>query len=109
MFKDMNLENLKFIADGTVDAAFRQHLKRAIEDCEDRCGDGKARKVLLALHISPVVLQDGGVTEVSIEAKVKSTVPDHISRPVECKVKQGGRAMFNDLSQDNPNQMTIDQ
>lgn len=109
MFKKLTLENLQFIADGSVSAAFQHHLKRAVEDCDDRPGDKKPRKVTLELLVTPVVLQDGSTTDVSVESYVKSSVPPHISRPVECKVKQGGKAVFNDLSQDNPNQMTIDQ
>lgn len=109
MFRSVTLENLQHIADGSVSMAFQRHIARAVEDCEDRPGDKKSRKVTLELEIVPVQLQDGSVTEVSMEAKVKSSVPAHVSRPIECKVKQGGKAVFNDLSQDNPNQMTIDE
>ena len=107
MLMELNLENVKHMADGTIAQAFQVHMKRAISDAEDRPGDKKSRKVTLEFEVTPVVLQDGAVTEVQIEAKVKSTVPPHVSRPVECKIKQGGRAAFNDLSQDNVHQKTI--
>ena len=108
-FREISLENVKHMADGTIDAAFQQHVKRAVADCEDRPGDKKPRKVTLTFLMTPVMLQDGNVTDVQVEAVVKSSVPDHLSRPVECRVKAQGRAVFNDLSQDNPHQKTIDQ
>ena len=107
--KNLSLESLKDFADGTVEASFNRHLKRAIEDCDDRAGDSKARKVTIEVLLSPQQLQDGSTCNIKAECKIKSSVPDHISRPIECRIKQGGKAVFNDLSPDNPDQMTLDQ
>lgn len=107
--RELSLGNLKHIAGGTVDAAFQHHLKRAIADCEDRPGDKTARAVVLTINVTPVMLQDGAATDVRTECVVKSTVPPHISKPTECRVKHGGRAAFNDLSENNVDQMTIDE
>ena len=107
--KNLSLEALQDFADGTVAVSFNQHLKRAINDCDDRPGDSKARKVTLEVMITPQQLQDGNACNITTECKVKSSVPDHISRPIECRIKQGGKAVFNDMSPDNPDQMTIDQ
>lgn len=107
--RDLSLGNLQHIAGGTVDAAFQRHLKRAIEDCEDRPGDKTARQVTLTVNVKPIMLQDGAASDVMIECVAKSTVPPHISKPTECRVKHGGKAVFNDLSESNVDQMTIDE
>ncbi len=109
MLKNLDLPGLADFADGTVDAAFAQHVKRAIVDCEDRPGDKKPRKVTITANIVPVVMQDGAVTDVCVDCEVSSTVPKHVSKSVECRIKQGGRAIFNDMSNANVDQMTIDE
>lgn len=109
MLTRVNLASVEAMADGTISAAFDSHMARAVLDCEDRPGDNKPRKVVLEMEVKPVMLQGGSVTEVVIEAKVKCTIPAHVSRPIECKIKDGGKAVFNDLSQSNVNQKTIDQ
>lgn len=109
MLRELSLESLGFVAGGTVDAAFAHHLRRAVADCEDRSGDTKPRKVTLTVNVSPVVLQDGACTDCAIECEVTSTVPKHVSKPVECRIKAGGRALFNDLSEHSVDQMTIDE
>jgi hypothetical protein len=107
--RDLNLQGLAHIDGGRVDVAFNRHLRRAIEDCEDRPGDRNARKVVLTAILRPVCLQDGAVTDVNAEFEIASSVPKHISRTVECRIKANGRAIFNDLSEDDVEQMTIDE
>lgn len=109
MLRELDLEGLAEFAGGTVDAAFRHHVKRAILDCEDRPGEKKPRTITLSLKVVPVILQEGAVTDVQADCEVTSSVPKHVSRTVECRIKQGGRAIYNDLSEDNVDQMTIDE
>lgn len=109
MLRELNLEGLSHFADGTVDASFARHVKRAILDCEDRPGEKKARTITLVVNIVPVVLQEGAVIDTNVDCTVKSSVPDHISKTVECRLKQGGRALFNDMSADHVDQRTIDE
>ena len=109
MLRELNLEGLSHIAGGTVDAAFSKHVKRAIMDCEDRPGDKNARTISLVVKVTPVILQDGAITDVQIERDVASAVPKHVSKTVECRVKAGGRALFNDLSEADYDQRTIDE
>ena len=92
MLREFNLSNVEHMADGTIAAVFDVHMARAIADAEDHPGNKKGRKVILELEVTPVVLQDGAVTEVEIEAKVKSSVPAHVSRPIECEIKIVERA-----------------
>jgi hypothetical protein len=107
--RELNLEGLAMIDGGRVDAAVNHHLTRAIADCEDRPGDKTARKVVLTMLVKPVMLQDGAVTDASVECEVSSTVPKHVSKTVDCRLKQGHRAIFNDMSENNVDQMTIDE
>jgi len=109
MLTELNLQSLASIDEGRVDKAFARHLKRAIQDCEDRPGDKKPRKITVTALVSPIMLQDGAVSNVSVECEISSTVPKHVSRLVECTVKHGGRALFNDLSEDDIKQRTIDE
>jgi hypothetical protein len=106
--RELNLEGLSTIAGGKVDAAINQQLKRAISDCEDRPGDKNARKVVLTMLVRPVMYQDGAVTDVNVECEVTSSIPKYISKPVDCRIKSGQRAIFNDMAEDNVDQMTID-
>jgi len=107
--RDLSLGSIQHVAGGTVDATFQQQLKRVIEDCGDRPGEKKARQVILIVNVTPIMLQDGAAYDVSTDYEIKSTIPTFISRPVECRVKTGGRAIFNDLSEGNVDQMTIDE
>jgi hypothetical protein len=107
--RELNLEGLSTIDGGRVDAAVNRHLKRAIADCEDRPGDKTPRKVVLTMLVRPVMLQDGAVTDVNVECEVSSTVPKHVSKPVDCRIKNGQRAVFNDMSEGDVDQMTIDE
>lgn len=107
--RELNLDGLSTIAGGKVDAAVNQQIRRAIGDCEDRPGDKNPRKVILTMLVRPVMYQDGAVTDVNVECEVSSSIPKYISKPVDCLIKAGQRAIFNDLSEDDVDQMTIDQ
>ena len=107
--RELTLESLQEIGGGTVAAAFQHHIKRCLIDCEDRPGDKSAREITLTVMVKPDVGQDGQINNVSTEYKVHSKVPAHVSRPVVCQLKHGGRAAFNDLSPADPNQHTIDE
>lgn len=109
MIRELTLNGLSKVDGGRVDEVFRRHLSRAIADCEDRPGDKTKRVVQIAVLITPDVQQDGAVTDVNIECEVSSKVPKHISRTINCAVRSNGRAVFNDLSQDDIDQRTLDE
>lgn len=109
MIREMQLGELPHADGGRVDAAFSWHMKRAIEDCEDRPGDKSKRYVLIRMVVTPVLLQDGAVTDCNIECEVSSAIPKHVSRPINCRIKSGGRAVFNDMSEGDVDQKTLDQ
>ena len=96
---------------GKVSIAFNRHLRKAIGDCEDRPGDTTARKVTVELEIKPV-MEDGSV-DVIVLAKIKGKIPDHVSSGTRCQLRTldnatGKVAAFNDMSEDNPRQRTVD-
>lgn len=103
------LEAIGRFQGGAVNAQFVRQMKRAIDDCDDRPGDDKTRKVILTVEMKPIPQGHGHAPHVEMVARVKSSVPDHVSRPVEAKVLHGGDAAFNDLSESNVDQQTIDQ
>lgn len=107
--RELNLDGMTDFAGGSVEAIFNRHVQRAIADCEDRPGEKKPRKVTLTANIMPVILQEGGITDVAVDCEVTCAIPKHISKTVDCRVKVGGRAIFNDMSEDDVDQMTIDE
>lgn len=111
MRKRFQVDGLTAVGDmdgGRVDEAVKLHIRRAIEDCEDRPGEDKVRKVTLEVAIKPVSRQDGATCDIELEAKVKSAIPNHVSAPTTARVLHGGDAWFNDMSEDAPDQRTID-
>lgn len=94
---------------GRIDEAFKLHMRRAILDCDDRPFEEKARKLTLQIEVKPIARQDGAATDVEIVVQAKSSVPNHVSQAVSARVLHGGDAWFNDLSQGNPDQLTIDE
>lgn len=108
-FQKEGLAAIGAIDGGIVNAAVKKHLARAIEDCDDRPYEEKARKVTVQIEVKPVTRQDGATCEVEVTTQIKSTIPTHVANPITARVSGRSDAWFNDLSQDNPDQLTIDQ
>lgn len=94
---------------GRIHEAFAAELRRVVLDCDDRPADGKARKVLLQLDVVPVIDDQGNLDSVKGAFQIKSTVPQRRSKVYSFGVREGGKLVFNDLSEDNINQRTIDE
>ena len=109
MLHEVKLETLQHAASGTVDAAFASHIKRVSEDCYDRPGCANPREVSLLVKVTPVIDEGGMCETVKMEIEVSSKVPKHVSRPIDCGVRKGGKLVFNDLSEDDVHQKTIDE
>jgi hypothetical protein len=93
---------------GRIHEAFMAELKRVALDCEDRPGDDKVRKVSLELHVEPVIAEDGQLDSLSGKFHVTSTVPKRRSKAYSFGFRKGGRLVFNDLSDDDIHQKTIE-
>lgn len=97
------------IGGGQIAAAVGTLMRRVITDCDDRPYEEKPRKLVIEVAMAPVVRQDGATTDIEITGCVKTSVPTHKSDPVSARLVVGGDAWFNDLSEDNPDQRTIDE
>lgn len=109
MLHEVKLDTLQHAASGTVDAAFAAHIKRVSEDCYDRPGCVSAREVQLLVKVTPCIDDNGLCETTKMEIEVSSKVPKHVSRPIDCGLRKGGKMVFNDLSEGDVHQKTIDE
>lgn len=93
---------------GRISAAFGAELRRVAVDCDDRPNDDKPRKVTLTLELSPQPDEDGHLASIRGKFHITSTVPKRRSRVYDFGFRNGGQLVFNDLSDDNINQRTIE-
>lgn len=93
---------------GRIHEAFMAELRRVALDCEDRPADGKTRKVTLELHVEPVTDEHGQLDSLSGKFHVTSSVPKRRSKSYSFGFRKGGRLVFNDLSDDDIHQRTIE-
>lgn len=99
MLHELKLETLKDAASGTVDEAFQTHIKRVAEDCYDRPGSKAVRTVTLLVKLTPIVDEKGLCESVKTEVEIASAIPKHISRPIPCGLRKGGKLVFDDMEQ----------
>lgn len=113
MLHPLTLENVALIDGGRIKLAVDLHLKKLLDDCLDRPGTETSRELTLKLAVKPCLDPDTGeCDDVDIEFEIGSKVPKHRSKPVNCTVRKSTRgtmALFNDLSEDNAQQKTIDE
>ncbi len=110
--RELRLEELESLDDGRVVAAFNQALKRAARDCEDRPGEEAVRKVTLQCEIKPLMSESGDLEDVEVSFQIKDTVPTRKTKKYTCayrRLSQGTNLVFNDMSDENPNQHTLDE
>ena len=97
---------------GRVHEAFQAELRRIIADLEDRPADTKPRKLSLEFKLTPVQDESGNLDEVKGRFDIKAAVPNRRTKEYSFaaqKTSQGHRLIFNDLSDEDINQMTIDE
>ncbi len=110
----MGLERFDFAAlvafdGGRIKTAIEQALARCEADCADRPGDDKARKITLTISLNPVLDEDrpGELHGCDIQFQVHDTVPKRSSKIYSLRAKSGGGLFFNEISKDDPDQMTF--
>lgn len=108
MLREFNLSSITDLDGGRVAEAFDQAVKRAVKDCEDRPGETKPRTVVLQLDLVPVMDESGDVGSVAGAFQVKDTCPTRKSRVYDFSPRRG-MLVFNDLSEDNVDQRTLDE
>lgn len=114
--QEFKLVNLPLVNGGMLAAAFDQLIERCAQDCEDRPAHDKAREVILTVKFQPTPTGkdlDTVSGEVSLSAKLPKIELPSISFGFRKKRgangKQSGMLVFNDMSEDDIHQRTIDE
>jgi flagellar hook-basal body complex protein FliE len=108
--KELTLETVPLLAHGQVMIRFGKLLKQAIDDCIDRPGDDRARKLTLQLDIKPIKEVTDNVIScegAGITVQLRLKIPDFQTKVLDIGVKQTGHAWFNADSPDNSRQTTL--
>lgn len=106
---ELTLSKLDALDDGRITIAWQQALKRAVADCEDRPAVGEARKVILQTEISPILDEDGQLDTCRVQFQVKESAPVRKTKKYDMDPRRGQILVFNDLSDDNVKQRTLDE
>lgn len=104
----LSLRTIEKLDDGRIAAAFKIALQRAIRDCENRPANRKSRKVMLQVEVLPHLNDDGRCYDCDFSFAIKESLPQANSAKYRGCIKHDGSLLFNDLSDDNPNQLTLD-
>lgn len=109
MLTHFTIQEIGKLDDGRVAAIVNKQIRAATVDCSNRPGVSDARKITVVLEMKPVCGEDGLCQETYIEAVTSLSTPKSRSKPINMGVRANGALMFNDVSQDNVNQQTLDQ
>lgn len=113
MIHNFTLQNLSELDAGRICESWNQAVMRAANDCDDRPALKKPRKIMLELELTPVFQQDGAFLDsLNGTFRVKESVPTRESKEYSIGFrKKSGQPnlVFNDMSEDNVHQRTIDQ
>jgi len=106
---ELTLSQLDSLDDGRIVVAWQQALKRAVADCEDRPAVGEARKIVLQTEIVPRLDEDGRLSTVGVQFQIKDSAPVRKTKKYDMQPRRGKQLVFNDLSDDNVQQRTLDE
>jgi hypothetical protein len=98
---------LQAIDDGKLNLVLQKHLQRACQDCQDRPNDNKPRKVTVEIGFTPIIEQDGDACDAWMQVKLKSSIPDHQSKPYSVGLQKNGQFVYSPNSLNNVNQETF--
>lgn len=101
------LRSLSTMDGGRIREAFEQTLKRCRDDCHDRPGVAKARKVTLIAMLVPVCDPDGSMASCDVQFEIDDSLPKRVSPNYNMRAVRGG-LLFNELSKDDVRQGTLD-
>lgn len=107
--RELKLENLIHIDGGRIAAAFDQAIQRLAMDCADRPGDDRERILTLQVKLKPVMDTDGQYEDAKMQAFLTEKIPHRKSKVIDLQPVRGGRFAFNDLSEDDAKQRTLDE
>ncbi len=109
----LTFENIGKFEGGTVVVAYDKDLAALVRDCRDRPHDKSPRKLTLEVVIIPKNPEGmdetaGGYIDVDAQFKIKISYPARKTAMRPFATNAQGQLTFNDMSPDNPHQMTID-
>lgn len=110
MIMQLDLENLRVLDDGRLEAAFEQELRHVVLDLMDRPGDDRERSVQFKVKFKPVCDETGECESVNVQVDIGSKLPSRKSRVYDMKARKSARGamlVFNEMSLDNADQTTI--
>lgn len=109
--KKLDLSSIRDLDVGRVEKAFQIHLGRAVQDCEDRPSDDRARTITIQLQLKPLkeVIDDkyiecAGATGI---CKISSSIPDYQTSKLDFGVRKGGMLVFSEDSPGDHKQNTL--
>ena len=105
---EVTLDTIAKMDDGKLAAAFALLAREAIQDCADRPALTKKRKVTMTVEFEPE-LEGRNLSTVKFAVDFQGARPALQSRVYSGRLDRKGRLTFNDLSPDDPDQMTLDQ
>lgn len=105
--RQLTLAQVAEIDDGRIAAAFAQALKRVAQDCDDRPGDDRPRKIVLEMAFMPVLSEDGICDSVKSQCQIKDTIPTRKSRVYDFGLRKGGLFSYQPMALDNHRQATM--
>lgn len=116
MVQEFTLENLPNLNDGLIAAAFNQMIERCAADCDDRPHHAKPREITLKVTLKPIPANKD-LDTVQGACVVSCNLPKIELPPVSFgfRKKKGadgrkmGTLVFNDMSEENIKQRTIDE
>lgn len=94
----LSLREIAEIDDGRINEAFTQAIRRIANDCDDRPGDDRPRKVTLEITFTPVCDEKGYVDSVKSQFQIKETIPTRKSKVMDFGLRKGGIFVFQPLS-----------
>lgn len=102
------INNLKALDLGVVNEAFQRFTQRIVEDCCDRPGEKKPRKILLQFAFVPVASPgQNDCDEVAVSCQLKSKIPDHCTRNIVMRPTTAGQLYWNPELPDEPDGKTL--
>lgn len=105
--RQFTLDALDDLDSGKAIEAFNLHIRRAAQDCYDRPGDDKPRKVKLEVSFTPVMDDEGDCNEVKAQIYASSAVPTHRTKTYSFGLRANGVVVFNPDSPDCVDQTTL--
>ena len=102
----IDFRSLGEIDEGRIKEAFAIEFARCLNDVRNRPGLQKERSVTIKVSLKPRADETGELDLVAVHADCKANIPQRRSKTYLCQDRAGG-LIYNEMSPDDPNQMTI--